>query len=208
MLRRRPLATGLVTLYTPSRAGVLLRPAGDRWPDNEAVDRLALSSGLTALAAARLDDDAFPHFRDAVAGLARSVVEAGEAPLPAGLVILDPLGARGALEVVEWDGRGRATVTVEIAQTAGGLVPTLRDPPSSEAAVAICALALALALAVDAGAEDRLALALTLEGVVAWYRASHRLTPPRHALVYALAHARDRLREAGRALPPALRVQE
>ncbi|MBY0396861.1 MAG: hypothetical protein K2X91_10400, partial [Thermoleophilia bacterium] len=71
-------------------------------------------------------------------------------------------------------------------------------------AVAPAALALLVALGADAGADDRLRLALGVEGLVAWYRDSARSTPPRHALAFALDHAGRRLAEAGRALPPGL----
>lgn len=208
MLRRRPLASALITLYGPARAGVLLQPADGRWPEHEPSDRLALGAGTAALAAAKLDDERFAAYRNALADLARRIVAAGEEPLPGGIARVGGLGAPDTLQVVAWDGPGRASVTSELARGAAGLVPSLRDPPQSETAVAICALALAVALAVDAGAEDRLALALALEGVVSWYRTSHRMSPSRHALAFALAHARDRLREAGRTLPAALRVEK
>ena len=58
-----------------------------------------------------------------------------------------------------------------------------------------------------AGEEDphgRLALALAMEGLLAWYREAHRMTPPRQAVESARTHAIDRLTAAGRAIPPAL----
>ena len=45
---------------------------------------------------------------------------------------------------------------------------------------------------------------LAMEGLLAWYREAHRMTPPRQAVESARTHAIDRLTAAGRATPPAL----
>jgi hypothetical protein len=87
-----------------------------------------------------------------------------------------------------------------------GPVPNLRKPgPRESPAVAVAALTLLMALAVDAGSDERLALALGIEGLVGWYNESHRLTAPRNAVTFALDHAGARLAEAGREAPPSLR---
>ena len=65
----------------------------------------------------------------------------------------------------------------------------------------IAALALLVALAADAGPDDRLALALGIEGLLSWFRESDRGFPSRNALAFALAHADGRLRESGRPQP-------
>lgn len=106
--------------------------------------------------------------------------------------------------MVGWEGEGRVEIGVSLSVTRAGLVPYLEAPssppgPSRE----IAGVALAIALAADAAADPdgRLAIALGIEGVLAWFRESDRRTHPRHAVTFALAHAQDRLREAGRPVP-------
>jgi hypothetical protein len=96
-------------------------------------------------------------------------------------------------------------VEAELLEPRGGLVPRLADAPGTAGpAKEIAALTLLVALAVDGDADARLALGLGVEGVVAWFRESDRRAAPRNALAFALAHARDRLGETGRSLPPGL----
>ena len=71
--------------------------------------------------------------------------------------------------------------------------------------MAVAALAVLVALAVDADVDGRLALALSVEGLVGWYRESHRLVAPRSSVIFARAHAVARLDDAGRDVPLELR---
>lgn len=201
IVRRTPAARAEVALHGPLRAAVMLHPAEGRWPEHRAADRLALGLGLVALAAQGSGQPRWEAFRDVLAGLARRVATA-EGPLPGDLAPLDRLGAPGPLAVVPWEGPGRARVEVQLLDTRAGLVPRLEDVPREAGPYKeVAALALLIALAAD-GDPDRLTLALGIEGVLAWYRESDRLSAPRNALGFALAHASGRLADAGRR-PPA-----
>jgi len=205
LLRPAPLVRAEVALYAPRRAAVRLHPADGRWPERELADRIAVGTGLAALAAFNLPDQRWEPYRDCLAGLASHVARAGEGPLRGDLAPLDALGIPGPLGVVPWEGPGRVRVAAEVLSSRGGLVPRMADEAGAAGpARQVAALALVVALAADADGEGRLALALAMEGLLAWFRESDRLAASRHALTFALAHARDRLREAGRAVPPGL----
>jgi hypothetical protein len=201
---RDPLVRAEVGLYGPRRAAALLHPAPGRWPEREAADRLAMGIGLAALAAQASSDARWPPFRDALARASQGIAAAGDAPLPGDLVPLEGLGVAGALAVVPWEGPGAMTVSAQVLAARGGLVPKLTSAPGPGPATEIAALALLVALAVDGDAGERLALALGVEGVLAWFRESDRRAPARNALGFALAHAADRLAASGRSLPAGL----
>jgi hypothetical protein len=201
---RDPLVRAEIGLYGPRRAAALLHPAPGRWPEHEAADRLAMGVGLAALAAHTSSDGRWPPFRDALARASQGIAAAGDEPLPGDLVPLEGLGVAGSLAVVPWEGAGVMSVSAEVLGARGGLVPKLTDAPGSGPAKEIAALTLLIALAVDGDAGERLALALGVEGVLAWFRESDRRAPARNALAFALAHAGDRLAGSGRSLPPGL----
>jgi hypothetical protein len=194
-----------VAVYGPRRAAALLHPAEGRWPEHEAADRLAIGIGVAALAAHQASEPRWIAYREALARLASRVASARSDPLPGDMVPLQGLGPGGALAVEAWDGPGLGRVEAELLKTRGGLVPRFVHVPGTAGPVKmIAALTLLVALAVDADADGRLALALGLEGVLAWFRETDRLSPSHKVLAYALAHADERLREAGRALPAGL----
>jgi hypothetical protein len=202
---RAPLVRGEVAFYGPRRAAAMLHPGQGRWPEHEAADRLALGVGAAALGAFSSSERRWAAYRDALARAATEITAAGEGPLPGDLVPLEGLGVPGMLAVVPWKGPGRARLVVELLGARGGVVPKVAEAPgTSGPAREIAALTLLVALAADAGAEGRLALALGVEGVVAWFRESDRRAPPRNALAFALDHARGRLEGTGRPLPPGL----
>lgn len=199
MFRRAPLARAEIALYASTRAAVLLRPAEGRWPDHEAADRLALGVGAVALAAHRLPEPRWHAYRDTLAGLATAVAGAASEPLPGDLAPLGRLGVGGFLAVVPWEGPGPGRVEVALLEASDGLVPRLADARGGPGPVReVAALALVVALAAGADAEARLDLALGVEGVLAWFRLTERLSPSRDAMRFALGHAADRRREAGR----------
>jgi hypothetical protein len=202
--RRRALARARVSLYGPGRAGVLLEPADGRWPDHERADRLRLGAGLVAIAANKLPGRWWEPFRDALVAAAEAA--SGPDAIPGDLVPMEPFGARGFLRVEPWSGEGRAEVVAELGPSAVGPVPVLRKGVHGEGpGFAVAALALLIALAVDADEDGRLALALTVEGLVGWYRDTHRMAAPHKGVTYALEHAVARLDDAGRPVPPDLR---
>jgi hypothetical protein len=205
LFERAPLVRAEVALYGPRRAAAMLHPASGRWPAHEAADRLAIGVGMAALGAHGSSEPRWAAYRDALARVATGIVAAGAEPLPGDLVPLERLGVPGSLAVVAWEGPGAARVEAELLEPRGGLVPRLADAPGTAGpAKEIAALTLLVALAVDGDADARLALGLGVEGVVAWFRESDRRAAPRNALAFALAHARDRLGETGRSLPPGL----
>ena len=202
---RAPLVRGEVAFYGPRRAAAMLHPGQGRWPEHEAADRLALGVGAAALGAFSSSERRWGAYRDALARAATEIAAAGEDPLPGDLVPLEGLGVPGTLAVVPWEGPGRARLVVELLGARGGVVPKVAEAPgTSGPAREIAALTLLVALAADAGAEPRLALALGVEGVVAWFRESDRRAPPRNALAFALDHARGRLEGTGRPFPRGL----
>jgi hypothetical protein len=202
---RAPLVRGEVALYGPRRAAAMLHPGPGRWPAHEAADRLGLGVGAAALGAFNSSERRWEGYRDALTRAATGIAAAEEGPLAGDLVPLEGLGVPGMLAVVPWEGPGRARLIVELLEARAGLVPKVAEAPgTSGPAREIAALTLLVALAADAGAEPRLALALGVEGVVAWFRESDRRAPPRNALAFALDHARGRLEGTGRPLPPGL----
>jgi hypothetical protein len=204
LFRKVPLVRAEVALHGPRRAAVLLHPADGRWPESERADRLAVGLGTAALASRAAPPPRWEAYRAALVTLAARVARSPAGPLRGDLVDLTALGQSGLLQVVPWEGEGRLGVETEIVTSSSGLVPRIVDRPDEAGpALEIASLALLIALAADAD-EDRLALALGVEGLMAWHRESDRQAPPRAALTFALAHAEDRLREAGRTLPPGL----
>ena len=203
LLRRpRPLVRAEVALYGPRRAAALLHPGDGRWPEHEARDRLMVGVGLAALAAFRMTELRWMPYRDALATLATRLARTEPGPLPGDLAPLDGLGQSGLLSLVPWEGPGRENVEAEIVPTHAGPVPRMSKEPESAGPVKeIAAVALLVALAADAGPDDRLALALGIEGLLSWFRESDRGFPSRNALAFALAHMDGRLRESGRAQP-------
>ncbi len=200
-----PLAAVEVAMYDPARAAVSLLPAAGRWPEHERADRLALGLGLVCLAPARTPIGWWDSYRTSLRKLAIGISEAQERPLRGDLVSLEPFGRRDALEVVPWRGSTPGAVRADVVSTRAGLVPRLRSRHKEPGpAIAVSAMGLVIALAADADRDGRLALALGIEGTLAWYRESDRHSAPRLAFGYALEHARSRLLLEGAVLPPGL----
>jgi len=206
LFRTRPIVAAEVALYAPAQAAARLHPAAGSEGGDAAGDPILMGVGLAAVIGHEM-----PETRRA--GMWECLVEAasGIAVLPVGddparLVHLGPLGIPEYLEVVPWGGTGRGRVAAEVvAGGAGARVPRITDRPAFAGPSAeIATLALVSHIAAVVGADDRLALALGLEGVIAWYREAHPMSPPHDALRFALVHAADRMQEAGRAIPPGL----
>lgn len=206
LFRTRPIVAAEVALHAPARAAVRLDPAAGGEGGDAAGLPVLMGVGMAAVIGHEV-----PETRRA--GMWECLVEAasGIAGLPVGqdpvrLVHLGPLGIPDHLEVIPWGGAGRGRVAAEVvAGGAGARVPRITDRPAFAGPSAeIATLALVCHVAAAAGPGDRLALALGLEGVIAWYREAHPMSPPRDALRFALVHAADRMQEAGRAIPPGL----
>lgn len=122
------------------------------------------------------------------------------------MVHLGPLGVSDFLVLEAWESQpARGRVVVEIVAGRGDrLVPRLAEAPDfAGPSVEVAALAAIQHVAGCYGDGDlRLALALGIEGVIAWYRQADRMSPPHDALTFALAHVGDRFAESGRRPPP------
>lgn len=205
LVRRRPphIHVG-IALHSPRRAAVLLHPAPGRRPDHERADRLVMALGALAVAARHTTPNRWESFSALLPRLGRGIAAADGGTVPGDLVALDTLGPVGFLEVVPWEGPGRINVGMDIVGSAVGPVPRLSERPGEAGpGMEIASMAVVIAAAVD-GEDDRMALALGIEGLVAWHRESDRLNPPRDALAFALSHAATRLEEVGGTLPPGL----
>lgn len=169
------------------------------------ADRLDLLLGLLAWGMHGTHESDVRGAADRVRVLASAIADTPEGSLPPGMVRV-ATRSRGTLdvEIVPWVGdAGFARVRLDLVHAAVGPVPVTNGSPSPPALM-LAGLTAALAAAEDARPDGRMAIALCLEGLTAWYREAHRMTPARDAVEAARLHAADRLRAAGRPLPPSL----
>lgn len=200
LFRQRALVRASVILHAPSRASARVESADGGAPGAGA--RVAMATGLVACAHHRSRGPQRTGFGECLVEIATGVAGTGTGDLPLALVHLGPLGVREFLEVTDWDEHGRGRVDADLVAARAGTVPRITAAPEyAGPSVEIAALALVAHLAAPADADLRMALALGIEGVLAWYREADQLTPPRDALTFALAHAADRMAEAGRVFP-------
>ena len=206
LFRTRPIVAAEVALYSPAQAAARLLPVAGRDAGDAAGDPILMGMGMAAVIGHEM-----PEVRRA--GMWECLVEAasGIAALPDGeepvrIVHLGPLGVREYLEVVPWGGPGRGRVAADVvAGRAGARLPRITARPAFAGPSAeIATLAVVCHVAAAAGPDERLGLALGLEGVIAWYREAHSMSPPHDALRFALVHAADRMQGAGRAFTPGL----
>jgi hypothetical protein len=170
-----------------------------------AADHLDLVLGLLAWGMHGTHESDVRGAADRIRDLATTIATTPEGPLPDGAVRA-ATRTRGTLdvEIVPWSGAaGLTRVELDLVPSAVGPVPVTKGSPSAPVLL-LAGLVAALEGAGESNPDDRLALALALEGLTAWYRVAHRLTPARDAVEAARLHAADRLRAAGQALPPAL----
>ena len=199
LFRREPLFRTTVDLEPARRVAVALEPGPGRWPGHEGADRLVVPVGLVAIALARATD--------AGAGAVHGRIRVAAMAL-AETVAADPweLVSRVAeMDLVPHAGEPAVRVRAQLVRSALGPVPTIGRASHAamtlaEAAAAVLGVALA-----PSPADLRLASALTIEGLLGWYRAADpHLQPPQQAIAFALRHARARLMEQGRPVPEAL----
>ncbi len=205
MLRRRPIARIEVEWSDAATAAVQVTfPRGGTGRGN-AADHLDLVLGLLAWGMHGMYESDVRGAADRMRELATVIATTPEGPLP-GDAVRAATRTRGTLdvEIVAWSGAaGLTRVALDLVQSAVGPVPVTKGSPPAPMLL-LAGLVAALVSAGQAGPDDRLALSLALEGLTAWYRVAHRLTPARDAVEAARLHAADRLRAAGHALPPAL----
>lgn len=201
LLRRTPLMTTTVEFHEPDRASVSVVPAPGRWPEDEGTDRLVVPLGIAALALARTQAAVMASIGDRLRDAAGAIADpALAAEPPASLFI-----AVSGLQRTESDGRGTLRVVAQLIRSTLGPVPTTgRVNPGSQVLADAAVVTLATTLA-PTGLDVRLAAALSIEGLIGWYRvADPHLQPPQQAIAYALRHAVARLTEEGRPIPAEL----
>lgn len=207
LFRSRPRTVAEVVLHAPSRASARIEAgaAHGAGPVTDA-ERIRAVLGAAAVAYTNAPERRIQGLVECLVEVASAVsVEHPDDPLGR-FVHLGPLGVAEFLTIESWDEPGQGRVAFDVLNgRAGSVVPRLTDsPPFAGPSVEIAALALICHVAAGAGPSQRLALALCLEGLLAWYREADRMIPPPQAVTYALAHAGDRLAQAGREPPPGL----
>lgn len=199
--RREPLVYATIDLYPPSHACVRLEPAAGRWPEHETSDRLTLGASMVASALCRVAEPLLPGFRGGVKRIALSLARSG--PGEPGDEPDEHPDAWPRL--VDWDEPGRPRMTLELARSSIGPVPRLGHRPWSSSELSLASFALVECVSQGTDRDERLSLALTLEGVLGWYRDSDpSFQPPQQAVAFALRYAGIRFVEAGQSIPQGL----
>ena len=201
--RRTPLVTTTIDLYGRDHASVALEPAPGRWPGHEGTDRLVVPRGSAALARARADEPVMGRVQGRLRHAAGAICDPTlAAEDPSALSVAVSGRAMGAPEGAE-----TLRIAAKLLKSGLGPIPSIGLSSFGSVSLADAAAAvLAMALA-PAGMDVRLSAALSLEGLLGWYRvADPHLQPPQQAVAYALRHAVARLTEEGHAIPDELRT--
>lgn len=207
LFRSRPRTVAEVVLHSPSRVSARIDPGPGHAPSLLTdAERIHMAVGAVTLAYSQAPERRIQGLEECLVEVASAVaVEHPDDPLGR-FVHLAPLGVQDFLVVEEWGDPGEGKVAFEVLSgRAGAPVPRLTGSPAfAGPSVEIAALALVCHVAGRSGPGARLALALSIEGALAWFREADRLSPPAQAVTYALAHAAERLAQAGREAPPGL----
>ena len=199
LFRRTPLLETRVDLGPVGRVAVAFAPEPGRWPHRETVDRLVTPAGIAALALSRAGEASFDRVHAALRRFATAVAtdaSGDEAEMVHTMTGLD------LVDVVE---APAPRVVVQLVRSRLGPVPTTGRAGHAPTLLATAAGVVLGVCGAAAPADARLAAALTLEGLLGWYRvADPHLQPPQQAVAYALRHADARLAEQGRPCPPPL----
>jgi hypothetical protein len=167
-----------------------------------------LSGGAAALAVHHASGEASEPLRAVVRQAALWTAATDIVRLPDdGLRWDDPAWALGIWVAPRADARDQrpsARTAVELRRSTVGPVPRLVRDAASPVSLSLAVPALILAVAAEQTAEERTAVALTLEGVLGWDHHDIGLQPAQQAVAYALRYAAARLEEAGRPAPEAL----
>ena len=204
MIGRGAKPTIEVEMPAAGLAAVRVSPgrASGRPPE---ADRLDLALGLLAWGVHRTHEGEVRGVADRIRELATAVAASDDGRVPEGTVRVNTR-TQGVtpVQLVAWSGaRGLTRVKAEISHSSVGPVPLVKGSPSPGMLV-LAGLCAVMDEAEASDADARLALALALEGLIGWYAEAHRMTPARDAVRAARGHAADRLRSAGRDLPPCL----
>jgi len=199
LFRRRPLLILTIAFHRRGLVEADLAPGESRWPEHEDADRLVVPLALSAVALSRASEEAFGGLKAFLQRAAQSIA-AGPAE-PAHYV----RETTGLDLVANADEPPETTVVMQLVRSPIGPIPSIgrtSHPASVLARASVVALGVTLAAS---DAASRLSAALTMEGLLGWYReADPQLQPPQQALAYSLRHARARLEEMNRHVPGAL----
>jgi len=204
MLRRDSKPRIDVDFPGPGLAGVRWWPGGGSGRPQQA-DRLDLVLGLLAWGIHRTHEAGVRPAADRIRELATAVAQSPDGRVPDGAVrVATRTQGMVPVQICAWSGdRGLTRVKAEISRSSVGPVPLIKGSPAAGTLV-LAGLCAAMDQSEAGDADDRLALALALEGLIVWYAEAHRMTPARDAVHAARSHAAERLQAAGRALPPCL----
>jgi len=196
--RRGPLVRATIDLYPPGHASVRLAPAEERWPEHEMSDRLTLGAGIVASALCRVAEPLLPGFREGIKRMAADITQDRSGAEPDEYREERP-------RLVDWDDPGRPRMTLDLARSSIGPVPRLGHRAWSSSELSLASFALLESVSQGTDPDERLSLALTLEGLLGWYHHSDpNFQPPQQAVAYALRYAGIRFAEAGRPVPSTL----
>jgi hypothetical protein len=189
-------------LYPPNRVAIRVEGKPGRWPEYESGDRLTMAVGFCALASTKTAASRLEPLKLSLRNLATAIAQTPTGSLPRDVAPLDVFSVPGLLELVEWHGPGQVELEADLAKSATGRTPRMRkEPKTSGPTREIAALGALVAIANDASSDERLTLALGIEGLLAWYRQSEGWSSAKDVLTFAVAHTDERLRELGRSLP-------
>lgn len=193
MGRRGFLAGATVDLYRGSRAAVTFEAPPGRWPEHEAADRLLLAVALPVIAMNAVETSGVNWLQGRLRHVALMLSASSDATSEPEVVVVPSAGP------------GDLRVKLRLTRSPVGPSPSLVDRSAGIQSLALAMEALALVGLEGAPADERLAAALAVEGVLAWFHdASPGHRPLAQAMGYALAYAAARLEGAGRAAPAAL----
>lgn len=177
------------------RPRVTFAAAPGRWPEHEKADRLVLCVGLAAVTLERAEAGA----DEITAGYLRVTAET----LARGAAAQSATNELARRLAAARNAGCPPPVHLELRRSVLGAVPRLKGPRCGPGTLLQATLAIISATSEGARDDERLAMALMLEGVLAWQRrAGVRST--QQAVAYAAHHAATRLEEGGRGIPAAL----
>lgn len=197
------MLTTVVDLHGGSRAAVRIFPAASRWPAEEGTDRLALPVWFAALTLASAFGSTSARIRHRIMELAAAIADDADSfengrswsEIVAGRTLIRP------------DQCGRPRVTVTLTRVSSRLAPAVEgDAPSPISLAAAAAAASGVALE-GHDRQERLSVALALEGLLIRHRETSREEwSTTEVVADALRYALIRLEEVHRPVPSDLRV--
>lgn len=193
-MRRRGFRAGAtVDLYTGGRAAVTFDAASGRWPEHQAADRLSLVVALPVLAMNEVEPAGVAKLQERLRNVALTLNAPGDSSHEPEVIVVSSAGP------------GDLRVELRLTHSSAGTSPSLVAGAVGTQSLALAMEAVALVAFEDAPADERLAAALAVEGVLAWFHdASPGHRPPSQAMTYALAYAAARFEGVGRPPPAAL----